>query len=151
MDAIDRRLLDLLSQHGRMTNRDLARRLELSESACSARLRRLEQDGIIIGYTAILSPTLTGHAVRAMVEMQLWDSGEAVRTAFEGVLRGANSVMGAFQTTKANAYLVKFGAPDVAGVHAVLDRMSHNGIACEPTQSWLIARRVKALPAASSE
>lgn len=151
MDSIDRRLLTLLTENGRMTNRDLAGRLDLSESACSARLRRLEQDGIIIGYTAILSPALTGHAVRAMVEMQLSDSGETARTAFEDLLRGANAVMGAFQTTKPNAYLVKFGAPDVAGVHAVLDRVSHNGIACEPTQSWLIARRVKPLPPASSE
>jgi Lrp/AsnC family leucine-responsive transcriptional regulator len=151
LDSIDRRLLDLLRQHARMTNRDLAKHLNLSESACSARLRRLEQDGVIIGYTAILSPILTGHAVRAMVEMQLSDSGDSTRDAFEGLLRGANSVMGAFQTTKANAYLVKFGAPDVAGVHTVLDRMSHNGIACAPTQSWLIARRVKPLPPASSE
>ena len=56
LDRIDRRILAKLQKDGRITNQALAEQVALSPSACLARVRRLERDGIIEGYGARLSP-----------------------------------------------------------------------------------------------
>ncbi len=50
LDRIDRKILALLQEDGRLTNKRLAERVSLSPSACLARVRQLERDGVITGY-----------------------------------------------------------------------------------------------------
>ncbi|RMD89016.1 MAG: winged helix-turn-helix transcriptional regulator, partial [Alphaproteobacteria bacterium] len=50
LDAIDRRILDVLQRQGRISNAELAERVHLSASACHRRVQRLEKAGIISGY-----------------------------------------------------------------------------------------------------
>ena len=59
-DDLDRRILRELSADARITNNELAERVGLSASACLRRLRRLEETGIIRGYTAIIDPAVEG-------------------------------------------------------------------------------------------
>ena len=56
LDAIDRRLLELLQKDGRTSNADLARAVRMAPSAVFERVRRLERDGVIRGYGAQLDP-----------------------------------------------------------------------------------------------
>lgn len=56
LDAIDRRLLDILQKDGRTSNADLARAVKMAPSAVFERVRRLERDGVIRGYGAQLCP-----------------------------------------------------------------------------------------------
>ena len=56
LDAIDRRLLDILQRDGRTSNADLARAVKMAPSAVFERVRRLERDGVIKGYAAQLDP-----------------------------------------------------------------------------------------------
>ena len=56
LDAIDRRLLDILQKDGRTSNADLARAVKMAPSAVFERVRRLERDGVIRGYGAQLDP-----------------------------------------------------------------------------------------------
>jgi Lrp/AsnC family transcriptional regulator, leucine-responsive regulatory protein len=56
LDAIDRRLLDILQKDGRTSNADLARAVKMAPSAVFERVRRLERDGVIKGYGAQLDP-----------------------------------------------------------------------------------------------
>ena len=56
LDAVDRKLLSLLQQDGRMSNADLARTVRMAPSAVFERVRRLERDGVIRGYGAQLNP-----------------------------------------------------------------------------------------------
>ena len=59
-DATDRRILSALQKDGRMTNAELSEKANLSPSACHRRVQRLEQDGIIAAYVALLDARKLG-------------------------------------------------------------------------------------------
>ena len=67
LDAIDRRLLELLQTGGRMSNADLARTVRMAPSAVFERVRRLERDGVIRGYGARLDPRALERSLLAFV------------------------------------------------------------------------------------
>jgi Lrp/AsnC family leucine-responsive transcriptional regulator len=71
LDRIDRRLLAVLQAEGRISNAELAKRVQLSPSACLRRVQRLEQDGVIAGYRAELGATALGLDLAAFVRVQL--------------------------------------------------------------------------------
>ena len=71
LDAIDLRILDALQQDGRLTNVDLARRVNLSPSPCLARVRALEADGVIGGRVTLLDPRKVGLGVSVFVQITL--------------------------------------------------------------------------------
>ena len=60
LDAIDRKMLRVLQENGRISNADLARTVNLSESACLRRLRALETAGVISRYAAIINERAVG-------------------------------------------------------------------------------------------
>jgi len=60
IDAIDRRILAILQENGRLSNQEIAERVNLSPSPCLRRIRRLEEMGVIRGYVALLDSQLLG-------------------------------------------------------------------------------------------
>ena len=56
IDRFDQAILSVLAQDGRISITDLAKRIGLSKSPAQARLRRLEDQGVILGYRALLDP-----------------------------------------------------------------------------------------------
>jgi Lrp/AsnC family leucine-responsive transcriptional regulator len=71
LDAFDRRILAVLRENGRATNVEIAEKVGLSEAPCSRRVRRLEADGVIRGYTARLEPEAVGIGFTAYVTLLL--------------------------------------------------------------------------------
>lgn len=71
LDRIDRRILDLLQRHGRMSMTELAEQVGLSVSPCSERVRRMERDGTIVGYHARVAPKALGKTLLVFVEIKL--------------------------------------------------------------------------------
>lgn len=71
LDAIDLRILRHLQQDGRMSNQDLAEKVSLSPSACLRRLRLLESEGIIRGYSVELDAERLGVELEAIVHVSL--------------------------------------------------------------------------------
>ena len=67
LSDIDRRLVALLVEDGRMSVNELAGRLHVSRATAYARLRRLRQDGVITGFTASVDPARAGLGVTAIV------------------------------------------------------------------------------------
>ena len=67
IDRFDRHILQLVQQHGRISNQELADRIGLSPSPCLRRLRALEESGVISGYRAILDPKALGYTLMALV------------------------------------------------------------------------------------
>lgn len=82
LDRFDRAILSVLSEEGRISITDLARCIGLSKSPTQARLRRMEQDGVIIGYRALLDPIRLGLDHVAFVEVRLTDTRETALAAF---------------------------------------------------------------------
>ena len=68
LDTIDRRILELLQQDGRLTMTELGERVGLSTSPCSQRVKRLEAQGVITGYHARVNPTALGKSLLGRFE-----------------------------------------------------------------------------------
>ena len=74
LDKIDRAILDVLAHDGRISMTELGVRVGLSKTPVSARVRRLEANGVITGYRAELSPVRLGLAHIAFLEIRLSDT-----------------------------------------------------------------------------
>ncbi|WP_370402186.1 Lrp/AsnC family transcriptional regulator [Sulfitobacter sp. JB4-11] len=85
-DRFDRAILAVLAEDARISVADLARRIGLSKSPTQARLRRLEQTGVILGYRALLDPIRLGLDHVAFVEVRLSDTREAALRAFNAAV-----------------------------------------------------------------
>jgi len=75
LDAIDRRILAILQENGRLSNQEIAERVNLSPSPCLRRIRRLEEIGVITGYVALLDPQKLGLGLLAYVNVRLEKRG----------------------------------------------------------------------------
>jgi Lrp/AsnC family leucine-responsive transcriptional regulator len=71
LDRYDRRILDLLQKHGRLTNLELAEKIGLSPSPCLRRVRALEDSGIIHGYRALLDAQKLGLTLMALIYISM--------------------------------------------------------------------------------
>ncbi len=83
IDDTDRRLLTVLQKRGRITNADLSDAVNLSPSACHRRVRRLESEGFIRDYVALLDPRRVGRPTTVFVEITLSGQADEVLDAFE--------------------------------------------------------------------
>lgn len=95
LDAIDLRILEALQGDARASNRSLASRAHLSESACLARLRHLEQEGIIEGYKLALSFERIG-AFETWVDVTLVDDEAQTLAAFERLIPTEREIFAAY-------------------------------------------------------
>lgn len=87
LDAYDRKIIDAVSTDGRITMTELAQRVGLSKTPCHARLKRLEADGYILGYRALLDPVKLGLEHVAFVEVKLSDTRAAALAAFNAAVQ----------------------------------------------------------------
>lgn len=92
-DRIDQQLLDLLQHDGRMTNQALAEQVNLSESACLRRVRRLEAEGLIAGYVALLDQSASGYPDNVFVRITLVSQQQKDLQAFEAAAMQLAEVM----------------------------------------------------------
>lgn len=113
LDAIDRKMLRLLQQDGRITNADLARQVALSESACLRRLRALESAGVISRYAAMINERAVGLPISVFVTVTLASQSESALTAFEAAVAAVPEVMECYLMTGGSDYLLRLVVRDV--------------------------------------
>lgn len=82
LDRIDRRILEVLQEEGRISNVALARKVNLTPTPCLERVRRLERDGYIRGYSARLDPELVGAGLLVYAEITLTHTARDVFREF---------------------------------------------------------------------
>lgn len=91
LDKIDRRILRLLQQEGRISFTELGERVGLSTTPCTERVRRLEREGVITGYHARLDPRQVGASLLVFVEISLaYKSGDIFEEFRRAALRLPN-------------------------------------------------------------
>ncbi len=83
LDQIDRRILTVLQKRGRISNAELSEEVNLSPSACHRRVQRLESEGYIREYVALLDARRLGCATTVFVEITLSGQADEVLEAFE--------------------------------------------------------------------
>ncbi len=112
LDATDRRLLSVLQKRGRISNADLAEAVHLSASACHRRVQRLEADGYIKEYVALLDPRRIGLPTTVFVEITLSTQAEDVLDAFEKAVTRIPDVLECHLTAGTADYILKLAVED---------------------------------------
>ncbi|MFV0302118.1 MAG: Lrp/AsnC family transcriptional regulator [Paracoccus sp. (in: a-proteobacteria)] len=112
LDATDRRILVVLQREGRITNAELADRVNLSASACHRRVHRLEDEGYISGYVALLDARRMGRPTVVFVEISLAGQADEVLEAFEHEVRRVPDVLECHLMAGSSDYLLKVVAHD---------------------------------------
>ena len=114
LDKINMKILHVLSEDGRISNIELAKKAGLSPSACLRRVQELESTGIIKGYRAVLSPEKLGRGFIAYVTVGLSDHSMKSQKAFETAMASSSNVRECHNVTGAFEYLVRVEAADIA-------------------------------------
>ncbi|SDY66689.1 Lrp/AsnC family transcriptional regulator [Citreimonas salinaria] len=125
LDRFDRAILAVLTVEGRVSITELARRIGLSKSPTQARLRRLEETGVVRGYRAIVDPIRLGLDHVAFVEVKLSDTGEHALAAFNNAVTAIAEIEQAHLIAGNFDYLLKVRTADMRAYRRVLaDRIS---------------------------
>lgn len=114
LDRTDRTILAELQRDGRLTNRELAERAHLSESACLRRVRSLEEAGVIDRYAALVSQTKVGLPGNVFVSITLNRQEQTDLAAFEEAVRCVPEVMECYLMTGQQDYLLRVVVTDPA-------------------------------------
>ena len=93
MDKVDRQILHEVQLNGRITNGELAQQINLSESACLRRVKKLEQSGLLRGYVALLDQSMAGYPDNVFVSITLHSQQQSDLAAFEAAVRALPEVM----------------------------------------------------------
>ncbi len=112
MDALDIKLLKALQKDGRMSNADLASSVALSPSACHRRVQRLEREGVIRNYVALLNPRAVDRRATVFVEITLTGQADEILEAFERQVALIPDVLECHLMAGAADYLLKVVAQD---------------------------------------
>lgn len=120
LDSTDRRILTALQKRGRMSNAELSEAVNLSPSACHRRVQRLEADGFISGYVALLDARKLGVPTTVFVEITLQGQADEVLDAFEKAVARIPDVLECHLMAGTADYLLKVVAEnteDFARIH----------------------------------
>ena len=113
MDEVDRSILAVLEQHGRISNAELAARVGLSPSPCLRRVRRLEKTGVIRGYRALIDPAAVGRSLRVFAGVRLVRHARADVVAFERAVIRLPEVVHTHHVTGNYDYLLQVEVADL--------------------------------------
>ena len=114
LDEIDRKIIAALQAEGRLPIVDLADRVGLSATPCQRRVKRLEEEGLIVRYAALVSPAAMGFGLQALVEVTLEDHSEKTVEAFEAAIRARAEVVACYAVTGDMDFLLHVFATDLA-------------------------------------
>lgn len=113
IDKLDREILQLLEQDSRLSNKQLALRLHRSLTPVRVRVRRLQQEGFIRRYTAILDPKRIGLQLIAYTHVQLKEHSQKSLLTFSSEVVKLNEVMECYHMTGAFDFLLRIAIRDM--------------------------------------
>jgi len=120
LDRIDRKILRALLGNARLSNSQVAEMVGLSPSPCWQRIRRLEQDGYIIGYVAMLDQRLLGATETVIIEVTLDRHDDEILESFGSAMAAMPEVLEVYLTTGEYDYFIKVAVNGTAGYEEFL-------------------------------
>jgi Lrp/AsnC family leucine-responsive transcriptional regulator len=124
LDATNRRLLEELQHHARLSLAELGRRVGLSSPAVADRLARLERDGVISGYRVEIDPRALGFSLTAVIRMRP-ASRQIPQVA--DIAREAEEVVECHRITGDDCFIMRAHVRDVAHLEELIDRFTPFG------------------------
>lgn len=124
MDELDRSILRLLAQNARMPVKEIAQRVNLTSPAVSSRIHRLEQEGVIGGYTVVLRHPDEPAQVQALISVQV---SSAAREDFLVLAKKESQVLQCYRVTGSYNFILKVRCPGIDELEHLLTRMQKMG------------------------
>ena len=125
LDSIDLRILDELQCDGSLSNVELARRVHLSPSPCLARVKALQEDGIISRYVALVRPEALGLGLNVFISISLKVQSRAALAQFEQRICEPEEVMECYLMSGDSDYLIRVAVSDIAALQRfIMDRLT---------------------------
>lgn len=144
LDRTDRQILHHLQGDGRLSNVELARRVNLSPAACLERVRRLEREGVIRGYAALLDPRQLDAALLVFVEVVLDRTTPDVFERFAAAVRTMPAVLECYMVAGGFDYLIKVRVADMAAYRDFLGGTLTALSEVRETHTYAVMEEVKA-------
>lgn len=113
VDALDRAIIDELRRDGRASNQEIAQRVGLTPAPCLRRMRRLESDGVITGYTALIDPDAMGRGFEVIINADLTAKDLATVEAFEERVAAMDEVVELRRMFGIPDYLIRVRTTDL--------------------------------------
>ncbi|MBV8838257.1 MAG: Lrp/AsnC family transcriptional regulator [Alphaproteobacteria bacterium] len=123
MDAIDRKLLDLLQRDASLSLDQLSERAALSRNACWRRIKRLEDDGVIKARVTLLNPKSINVGLTAFIALRTTEHSAKWLDQFSRAVRDIPEIVGVYRLTGDLDYLLQAVIPDVAAYDSLYKRL----------------------------
>lgn len=123
MDRIDTQMLELLQRDGRLSIAELAERVALSASPCARRLKRLEDEGFIAGYRAVLDRKSVQLATTVFVNVRLMHHREDAVQQFEAAMEAMVEVVACHVVSGAHDYLLEVVVGELSAYEQIVRRL----------------------------
>ena len=107
IDQYDRSILRILQSDGKIGNQELAEKVNLSNSPCWRRVKKLEESGVIDGYVAMLNPKALGLSAMAYVHIALLDHRQQTIEILDDFVAGQEQIIECSSVTGSNDYVLK--------------------------------------------
>ena len=146
LDAFDRKILAVLRDNARATNVEIADKVGLSEAPCSRRIRRLEADGVIKGYTARLDPESVGLGFVAYVTLVLDYITASTAQEFVDEIAGIPEVVSCYIVSGSYDAILHVAARDSAAYSDIVFFKLRSIPGVKDVRSAFVMRTIKESP-----
>lgn len=143
LDSVDLAILAALQENARMAVVELAKRVNLSPTPCTLRIRRLEQEGVITGYHARLAPKTLGQALMVFVTVSLKSTDEKTLRAFNAAVKPVQQILECHMVGGGFDYLLKIRVRDMGEYRDILGGVIGALPMVESTHSYFVMEEVK--------
>jgi DNA-binding Lrp family transcriptional regulator len=140
LDQIDVKILSELQKNGRITNVELAGLVNLSPSPCLIRVRKLQDDGYITGYSAIVNVAKLGQALTVFTEVTLKNHRQIDFARFVATVEKLDSVMECHLISGGYDYLVKFVTGSIAEYQSIMERLIDQDVGIDKYFSFVVLK-----------
>ena len=149
LDRTDYKILRRLQENGRITNADLARSVNLSPTPCLERVRRLEADGYILNYVALLNPDRLGAGVVVFIQVQLDRTSPGVFERFKKQVNLTPEVVECHMVAGGFDYLLKVRTSSMVEYREFLGQTLAQMSDIKQTHTYVVMEQVKSTHAIS--
>lgn len=140
LDRIDLKILYELQKDGRITNVNLSEAVGLSPSPCLMRVKRLEQAGLIKGYSAQIELAKLGDTLMVFTEVTLADHRRTDFGRFEDAVRRVDEIIECHLVSGGYDYLLKFVTRGIVHYQEIIERLLEQNVGIEKYFSYVVIK-----------
>ncbi|MCL5256112.1 MAG: leucine-responsive transcriptional regulator Lrp [Gammaproteobacteria bacterium] len=143
IDRLDRKILRILQERGRISNVQLSKEVGLSPTPCLERVRKLERNGVIKGYYARIDPDKLGSPLLVFVEITLSKTSSDVFAEFSAAARKTDEILECHLVSGDFDFLLKARVADMAAYRKLLGETLLNMPGVNESRTYVVMEAVK--------